>query len=627
MRPTPYHPTPYQLTSHNLLPLLTLLPALLLAPVVAQSQAQTAPALYKDAGQSPEARAADLLGRMTLAEKIGQMTQAERGNIKDSADIAKYGFGSILSGGGSVPEGNTPANWADMIDGYQKRALSTRLAIPLLYGVDAVHGHNNVQGAVLYPHNIGLGATRNADLVRRIGRATAEEVAATGAHWTFSPCLCVVRDIRWGRSYESFGERPELASLLSSEIDGYQATPGTGSSILATAKHFVGDGGTSYGSSINPEYLLDQGDTRLTEAQLRALHLPPFQAAVKKNVASVMVSFSSVGGLKMHADKKLITDVLKGELGFKGFVISDWAGLDQISPQYDLSVRTAVNAGIDMLMVPDNYPRFVQTLTDEVKAGRVSQARIDDAALRILIQKFRFGLFERPLTDRTLAAGFGSAAHRALARQAVRESLVLLKNSGVLPISKTVPRLLVTGSNADDLGNQLGGWSLTWQGRSGNSAVGTTIAAGIRAALGSASKVDVVAAASLNPATVKTYDVGVVVVGETPYAEGKGDRSALSLSPADAAAIRSVCTAIKCVVVTVSGRPVILTDQLSSMGALVAAWLPGSEGAGVADMLFGAQPFTGRLPVTWPKNMNQLPVGQPKDASAPLFAYGAGLDR
>ena len=609
------------------LSLLALLPALLLAPAVAQSK--TAPELYKDAGQSPEARAADLLSRMTLAEKIGQMTQAERGNIKDSADIARYGFGSILSGGGSVPEGNTPASWADMIDGYQKRALSTRLAIPMLYGVDAVHGHNNVQGAVLFPHNIGLGATRDADLVRRIGRATAEEVAATGAHWTFSPCLCVVRDIRWGRSYESFGERPELASLLSSEIDGYQATPGEGSSILATAKHFVGDGGTTFDTSTNPEYLLDQGDTRLTEAQLRTLHLPPFQAAVRKGVASVMVSFSSFNGLKLHADKKLITDVLKGELGFKGFVISDWAGLDQISPQYDVSVRSAVNAGIDMLMVPENYPRFVQTLTDEVKAGRVSQARIDDAALRILTQKFRFGLFERPLTDRTLASTFGSAAHRELAREAVRESLVLLKNSGVLPISRSVPSLLITGSNADDLGNQLGGWSLTWQGKSGPGAVGTTIAAGIKAALSSASRVDVVDSRTgdLSPASVRKYSVGVVVVGETPYAEGKGDRSALSLSVADAAAVKNVCTVIKCVVVTVSGRPLILTDQLASMGALVAAWLPGSEGAGVADMLFGAQPFTGRLPVTWPRNMNQLPVGSPKDSGAPLFAYGAGLSR
>jgi beta-glucosidase len=605
------------------LPLLALLPALLLAPAVAQSKTE----LYKDPRQSPEARAADLLGRMTLAEKIGQMTQAERGNIKDPADIAKYGFGSILSGGGSVPESNSPASWADMIDGYQKQALGTRLAVPLLYGVDAVHGHNNVQGAVLYPHNIGLGATRNADLVRRIGRATAEEVAATGAHWTFSPCLCVVRDVRWGRSYESFGERPELASLLSSEIDGYQATPGTGSSVLATAKHFVGDGGTAYDSSTTGDYILDQGDTRLTEAGLRTLHLPPYQAAIKKNVASVMVSFSSFNGQKLHADKKLITDVLKGELGFKGFVISDWAGLDQISPQYDVSVRSAVNAGIDMLMVPENYPRFVQTLTDEVKAGRVPQARIDDAVRRILTQKFRFGLFERPMTDRTLAAGFGSAAHRELARQAVRESLVLLKNNGVLPISKSVPKLLITGSNADDLGNQLGGWSLTWQGKSGNSAVGTTIAAGIKAAVGSASKVDVIAASSLSPATVKTYSVGVVVVGETPYAEGKGDTSSLNLGPSDRAAINSVCTVIKCVVVTVSGRPVILTDQLSSMGALVAAWLPGSEGAGVADMLFGAQPFKGRLPVTWPKNMNQLPVGKPKDTSAPLFAYGAGLDK
>ncbi|WP_420593602.1 glycoside hydrolase family 3 protein [Deinococcus sp.] len=612
--------------------LLLTLPLLLPAvaqTTIAQTTAVPADAPYLNAKLTPQARATDLLGRMTLAEKIGQMTQAERGAVKDPQDIAKYGLGSLLSGGGSAPTDNTPAGWAEMIDGFQKQALSTRLKIPLLYGVDALHGHNNAIGATLYPHNIGLGATRDAELVKAIGRATAQEVAATGANWTFSPCLCVARDVRWGRTYESFGERPELATLFSNEIDGYQGTPGGSGSILATAKHFVGDGGTDFGTSSTEKYLLDQGDTRLTEAALRRLHLPPFKAAIKRGVASVMVSFSSFNGVKLHGDKRLITDVLKGELGFQGFVISDWAGIDQISPDYAEGVRTAINAGIDMVMVPNEYRKFIDTLTAEVEAGRIPMSRIDDAVRRILTQKFRFGVFERPLADPALAKTFGSPEHKALARRAVRESLVLLKNQGVLPLSKTVPRLLVTGSNADDLGNQLGGWSVTWQGKSGATTTGTTIFDGIRAAVSAKSKVDYIdsRAETLDAAEVKSYDVGIVVVGETPYAEGQGDRESLGLAADDAAAVKTVCGAIKCVVITVSGRPLILTGELPKIGALVAAWLPGSEGAGVADLLFGDAKFSGKLPFAWPKSMAQIPVGQPKDASAPLFAYGFGLEK
>ena len=579
---------------------------------------------YRNPALTPQARAADLLGRMTLAEKIGQMTQAERGAIRDTADIAAYGLGSLLSGGGSAPASNTPAGWADMTDTFQKAALSTRLGIPLLYGSDAVHGHNNLLGAVLYPHNIGLGATRDSALVARIARATAEDLAATGVSWTFSPCLCVVRDLRWGRSYESFGERPDLVARMSSAVGGYQGQPGSRGRVLATAKHFLGDGGTAYASSITEDYLLDQGDARLSEAQLRALHLPPFQAAIQAGVGSVMVSFSSWNGVKMHAQARLISGVLKGELGFGGFVVSDWAGVDQIAPDYALAVRTAINAGIDMVMVPNDYRRFVQTLTGEVQAGRVPMTRIDDAASRILIQKFRFGLFERPLADRSLAAGVGSASHRALARQAVQQSLVLLKNDGVLPVSGSVKRILVTGSSADDLGRQLGGWSVTWQGRGGRTTSGTTILEGIKARAGSGVKVDHLETATA--AQARGYDLGVVVVGETPYAEGKGDTSDLSMNASDAQATSTVCKAVKCLVIVVSGRPLLLTDELPGIGALVAAWLPGTEGgAGVADALFGKAEFTGRLPITWPRNNDQLPVGRPKDAGAPLFPYGFGL--
>ncbi len=596
---------------------------LLLPLTLAATSQSAAPALpYKDASLSPEARAADLLARMTLAEKIGQMTQAERGAVHNPQDIAALGLGSLLSGGGSAPSPNTPAGWAAMISGFQKQALGTRLGIPLLYGTDAVHGHNNLLAATLYPHNIGLGATRDPQLVTQIGRATAEEVAASGANWTFSPCLCVVRDVRWGRTYESFGERPDLVSSMVGIVGGYQDGPAR---VLATAKHFVGDGGTTYGSSTTDDYLLDQGDTRLTEAQLSALHLPPFRAAVKAGVASVMVSFSSFNGLKLHADRHLITEVLKGQLGFQGFVVSDWAGIDQIAPgDYARSVRTAVNAGIDLVMVPNDYRRFITTLTGEAQAGRVSQARIDDAVRRILTQKFRFGLFERPWPDPALATAVGSDAHRALARRAVQESLVLLKNNGgLLPISGATKRLLVTGSSADDLGRQLGGWSVTWQGANGRTRTGTTVLEGLRQVAPAGMKIEY--AQTPTAAQARSADLGVVVVGETPYAEGKGDTSDLSLNPADAAAIATVCKATRCVVVVVSGRPLLLTDQVPQIGALVAAWLPGTEGAGVADVLFGAAKFGGKLPVTWPKNTKQLPVGNPKDAGAPLFSYGFGL--
>ena len=589
------------------------------------AQPVSPPLPYRDPALTPQARAADLLGRMTLAEKIGQMTQAERGAVQDPADIAVYGLGSLLSGGGSAPASNTPAGWADMTDQFQKVALSGRLGIPLLYGSDAVHGHNNLLGAVLYPHNIGLGATRDQGLVARIARATAEDMAATGVNWTFSPCLCVVRDVRWGRSYESFGERPDLVARMSSAVGGYQGQPGSRGRVLATAKHFLGDGGTAYGSSATEDYLLDQGDTRLTEAQLRALHLPPFQAAIQAGVGSVMVSFSSWNGVKMHAQTRLISGVLKGELGFQGFVVSDWAGVDQIAPDYALAVRTAINAGIDMVMVPNDYRRFVQTLTGEVRAGRVRVERIDDAVTRVLTQKFRFGLFERPLADRSFAASALLAAHRALAREAARQSLVLLKNDRVLPISSTVKRILVTGSSADDLGRQLGGWSVTWQGKGGRTTSGTTILEGIRARAGSGVKVDHLE--TLTAARARGYDLGVVVVGETPYAEGQGDISDPSLNTADAQSINTVCKAVKCLVIVMSGRPLLLTGELPGIGALVAAWLPGTEGgAGVADAIFGKVGFTGRLPVTWPRNNNQLPVGRPKDAGAPLFPYGFGLD-
>ncbi|MDT5027165.1 MAG: beta-glucosidase, partial [Micromonosporaceae bacterium] len=432
---------------------LTLLASVLVVVGALGNRSASAAVLpYQDPTLPVATRVSDLLGRMSLDEKIGQMTQAERLAVSNS-DITTYRLGSLLSGGGSAPSPNTATSWANMYDGYQNAALTTPLAIPLIYGVDAVHGHNNVNGATMFPHNIGLGATRDSSLVQDIGRATAEEVSGTGIDWDFAPCLCVARNDRWGRTYESFGEKPELPTQLASLITGLQGTTlGGPASVLATAKHFVGDGGTTNGT--------DQGNTQLTEAELRAIHLPPFQEALRRNVGSVMISYSSWNGVKMHGNQYLITTVLKGELGFSGFVVSDWNGIDQIDGAAGFTaaeVRTAINAGIDMVMVPNDWRNFITLLRGEVQAGRVTTARIDDANRRILTKKFELGLFERPLTDRTYTSTVGNAAHRTLARQAVRESQVVLKNAGnVLPLARDNNKIFVAGKNADNIGNQSG---------------------------------------------------------------------------------------------------------------------------------------------------------------------------
>jgi beta-glucosidase len=546
---------------------------------------------------------------MTLDEKVGQMTQADRGSLRSEADIRTLFLGSVLSGGGSSPPDKTAAGWAEMYDRFQGLALQTRLRIPLVYGIDAVHGHNNVVGAVVFPHNIGLGCTRDAALVERVARATAEEVAATGIDWTFSPCIAVARDERWGRTYESFGETPELVSEMgAAAVRGYQPT------ILACAKHYLADGGTAGGR--------DQGDAPIDEATLRAIHLPGYRAAVAAGVGSVMASFSSWNGQKMHGNRYLLTDVLKGELGFQGFVVSDWAGIDQLPGDYASDVETSINAGVDMVMVPERYAEFVSTLKLLVQSGRVPQARVDDAVRRILRQKMALGLWDRPYTDRALLPQVGSDAHRQVGREAVRKSLVLLRNDGrLLPLSKTTRRIHVAGRNADDLGNQCGGWTITWQGASGAITTGTTILQGIRAAVGGAS-----VTYTRDGSGAEGADIGVVVVGETPYAEGAGDRADLSLSAEDVATVRAVHSArVPTVVVLVSGRPLILEAILADADAILAAWLPGTEGAGVADVLFGDYAPTGRLSHSWPRSMDQIPINWGDPVYDPLYAYGYGL--
>ncbi|QKG24216.1 glycoside hydrolase family 3 protein [Actinomadura verrucosospora] len=582
-------------------------------------------------------RVSDLLGRMTLEEKIGQMTQAERGAIDaDPGQITSLALGSVLSGGSSVPSDNTPSGWADMVDRYQAAALKTRLKIPLLYGIDSVHGDNNLVGATVFPHNNAMGATRDPALVREEERITATETRATGPQWVFAPCICVSRDLRWGRTYESFSEDPALVIKMETALEGFQgrspkdlADP---THVLATAKHYAGDGDTKYGSSTSGTYTIDQGVTITDRAHFNKIDLAPYVPAVRKyHVGSIMPSFSSVdwtedgvgNPVKMSASKELLTDVLKKKIGFDGFLISDWEAIHQLPGDYANQVRTAVNAGMDMFMEPYSAPQFEQTLLAEVKAGRVATSRIDDAVARILKAKFELGLFEHPYTDRTNITSVGSPAHRAVARRAVAESQVLLKNSGrVLPLKKS-QRIYVAGVNADDMGNQAGGWTVSWQGSSGNIIPGATILQGIRQ---NAKNVTYSADAS---APTAGSDVGVVVVGETPYAEGVGDVGnghTLNLSDADRANIDKVCSAIeKCVVLDVAGRPQIVTDELPKMDAFVMSWLPGSEGAGVSDTLFGNRPYTGRLSYTWPRSESQEPINIGDKNYDPLFPYGYGL--
>ena len=582
-----------------------------------RAMAQTPP--YKDPTQPIATRVADLMSRMTLDEKLGQMTQAERGSISN-AQVTQFRIGSILSGGGSAPSPNTATGWANMYDAFQNAALATPLGIPMIYGVDAVHGHNNVIGATIFPHNIGLGATRDPALVQNIGRAVGEEVSGTGIDWDFAPCLCVARNDRWGRTYESFGERPDLVSSMTTIVTGLQGSslsaPG---SVLATAKHYVGDGGTTGG--------VDQGNTQISEADLRAIHLPPFQAAVQRGVGAVMISFSSWNGVKMHSNQFLITSVLKGELGFSGFVVTDWNGIDQIDGQTGFTaaeVDTAINAGIDMVMVPTAWQNFISVLRTEVQAGRIPMSRIDDANRRILTKKFELGLFERPLTDRSFTPTVGSTTHRALARQAVRESMVLLKNTNnVLPLATANNKIFVAGKTADNIGFQTGGWTVSWQGGSGTTTPGTSILQGIRNTVAASTTVTF---NQTGAGIDSSYRVAIAVVGETPYAEGMGDRpGSMSLDSTDLSTIATLrASGVPVVVVLVSGRPMDIATELPNWSALVAAWLPGTEGQGVADVLFGAAAPVGKLPMTWMQSASQQPIND-GDGKPALFPFGFGL--
>ena len=607
-----------------------------------------------------EERVLELLARMSLDQKIGQMTQPERMNVTPE-EVKRYHIGSVLSGGGSCPGDNRPADWVAMNDAYWVASMEEdedHLAVPILYGVDAIHGNANVLGATVFPHNIGLGAAGDPDLIERIGRVTAREVRAAGVDWTFAPTLAVARDVRWGRTYESYSEDPGVVSRYAgrivrglqgggvvgrSGVDGGaggrpDAEIGLGAGlaslgsegVVACAKHWVGDGGTRDG--------VDQGDAVVDEEELRRVHVAPYVPALEAGALTVMVSLSSWNGEKCHAHRYLIRDVLKGEMGFRGFVVSDWNGVEPLAGDHGEAVAMAVNAGIDMVMVPERWREFIRAVREGVEGGDVAVERIDDAVGRILRVKFECGLFERgrPWGRRGAnGSSFGSRAHREVAREAVRKSLVLLKNEGgVLPLDKGA-RILVTGRGADDRGRLCGGFTVEWQGVSGNDRIegGTSVWEGIRAVapravLGGAGGGEGVTERLGVDEEVGDFDVAVVVIGERPYAEGLGDiREAgpvrpgtnhlpagpgvlepygdtlelAVLHPEDLRAIRELSgRGIPVVAVLVSGRPLVVDEELAASAGFVAAWLPGSEGGGVADVLFGDFDFVGRLPMGWP---------------------------
>ncbi|MEN6309221.1 MAG: glycoside hydrolase family 3 protein, partial [Anaerohalosphaeraceae bacterium] len=512
-----------------------------------------------------DTQARQWVAKMTLDEKVGQMTQAELSGLKDISDIETYFIGSILSGGSSDPkEGNSLEAWTNTYDNCQKHTLKTRLKIPLLYGIDGVHGHNNVIGAVVFPHNVGLGCTRNPELIKEISRITALEIRATGINWTFAPCITVPQDERWGRTYEGFSEDPKLVSQLGqAAVQGLQSSDlSNPQSVLACSKHYVGDGGTTFGSAQKPnsKSLLDQGDTRIDEATLRQIHLYPYPASIDAGVGSIMPSYNSWNGSKCSGNKYLLTDVLKVELGFDGFLISDYNAIDQITKDYKTAIMISVNAGMDMGMVPNTYREYIKCLKELVQEGKVPMSRIDDAVTRILRVKAAMGLLDKNasvLADRILQQDFGSAQHRQVARQAVRESLVLLKNqANTLPISKTTARIHVAGINADNIGNQCGGWTIDWQGKSGPITTGgTTILSAIKNSVAANTQVTF----SKDGAGAAGATLGIVVIGETPYAEMEGDRSDLALAPEDIQAVTEMKKAgIPVVVVLLSGRPMII---------------------------------------------------------------------
>ena len=593
--------------------------AALLAPGAVAAPTWPRAAIPATTDAALDARVRSIVAGMTLEQKVGQMTQAEIRSITPD-EVRRYYIGSVLNGGGAWPSMNmhaTAGDWLELSDAYYRASMSTdmKVHVPVIWGTDAVHGHNNVYGATLFPHNIGLGAARDPELVKRIGRATAEQVRATGISWAFAPTLAVVQNPRWGRTYESYSSDPALVRAYGEAmVDGLQGRLGSPTSVLATAKHYLGDGGTFHGK--------DQGETRTTEADLARTHAAGYYGALKANVRTVMVSYSSFTDTatgkhwgKMHGNRHLVTDVLKHRLGFNGLVVSDWNAIGQLPGCTNWHCPQAINAGVDLIMVPDDWKKFIASTVADVRAGRISTTRIDDAVSRIIRVKLEAGLFRAspasgPHPD---APVLHSPEVRALAREAVRKSLVLLKNDGgVLPLRRT-GRILVVGKGADSLPMQAGGWSLTWQGdntKTSDYPEAETLLSALRKARG-ADAVDY--SPDGTGVDVRNYRAVVMVAAEKPYAEGAGDIAFpasirhTSRYPEDLEALGRVSgKGVPVVTLLYSGRPVAANDLINRSDAFIAAWLPGTEGEGLADMLLAsaagraAYDFTGRLPFDWP---------------------------
>jgi beta-glucosidase len=582
-----------------------------------------------------------LVAHMTLEDKVGQMIQADIASISP-AELRTYKLGSILAGGNAAPGDSVrapPQAWLDLTDDFYRASLAATTAqhppIPILFGIDAVHGHAKLVGATIFPHNVGLGAAHDPGLIQRIGHATAEEVAATGIDWTFAPTVAVVRDVRWGRSYESYSESPQLVTeYAAAMVTGLQGQFGTPQFMapghtLSSVKHFLGDGGTLNGR--------DQGNTILPEAELSAVHGAGYPAAIKAGALIVMASYNSWNGVKMHANRYLLTDILKGRLGFDGFVVGDWNAHEQITGCTKYRCAAAILAGVDMLMAPDGWRQLYKNTLAQVRSGEIPEARIDDAVRRILRVKTIAGLFKRAAPKQRSDAGdfsrLGSPAHRELARQAVRESLVLLKNDhGTLPLNPRL-KILVAGEAADSIAMQAGGWTIDWQGDHNSNADfpgATSIFGGIRAAVAAAGGAAVL---SEDGRFAEKPDAAVVVFGERPYAEFEGDRENLQFSPNDKDGLellrRLRAEGVPTVAVFLSGRPLWVNPEINASDAFVAAWLPGSEGEGVADVLFrsGAKQhdFTGRLAFSWPDTAMPVTFDAAGKVSGALFPRGWGL--
>lgn len=567
---------------------------------------------------SSDAQAQALLSQMTLDQKIGQMTQIDQKFLDSIQDISALHIGSLLSGGGSHPDSNEVNAWVDMIQGYQREALASDAGIPLIYGIDAVHGHSNVLNATIFPHNIGLGATRDADLLQRIGYATAEEVAATGIDWTFAPCLATPQDYRWGRTYEGYSDDPQwVADMGMAYFQGFlQYNDAHERNMVTCAKHFIGDGNTTFGTGINN--LVDRGNTEMSEEELWHTLIPVYQEVIDAGVPTIMASYNLWNGTKCHGSHRLLTEILKDSLGFDGFIVSDWAGINEIPGDYPSDVITGVNAGIDLFMVPgdtEHYRRFIELVKAGVESGDIAMSRIDDAVTRILKVKIEAGLMDLPVAEPTEAerSDLGAEHNRQLAREAVRKSIVMLKNNGVLPLKEEV---MVTGPGANNVGMQCGGWTIEWQGGMGDITEGTSILEAFESTVGATEfehQDDLIQRGYKKPV--------VLVIGETPYTEFIGDRVSLDLDSVDVQWVVDLKQmGYPVVTVLLSGRPMNISEVLELSDAFVCAWLPGSEGAGVVDVLTGDYNPTGVLPMPWPSRAEEGAA-----AEELLFVRGFGL--